>query len=767
MEERDYRNLQFEEVKELIARFSSFSLGRDNLMNLQPEHNRLMLQRRLDRLKEALALTVSYGPMPFSGIHDIKEEVDLAMKDGTLNAGELLRIADQAYGIEKIKDYFAGCQLPKENLEDLIAALYVCKETSREINRCIGGDGNVNDNASSHLAAIRRQLKNLQASISRKMGEFINKNSRYLQENITATRNDRTVVLVKNTYKNTVEGLQYGSSASGMAVYVEPAELVGMNNELQQTKSEETEEIKRILFALSQKVKQDGARLLANTETLGLLDCLFAMGQWAARNDGTVGEIAQSDLVIRKARHPLIDSARVVANSYTMIKPVRTILITGPNTGGKTVSLKIIGLFSLMLSCGMPLLCESASIPLFEEIYTDIGDSQSITDELSTFSGHIKNLAEICQQANGRSLVILDELGGATDPAEGQALASAVLEHLRSRGVYVVATTHFSKLKAYAREHEDIMISSMEFDREDIKPTYRYIENTIGQSYAIEIARRYGIGDDIIETARNFKSEQQTDSDRLLETLQGQIEEVRQQKERLDKKAERLKRENEQLKQDKQQLKIDQREIIDKAQKEAAEVVLQASERAEEIIDELKKQNSYSIKEVARLKHEMEELAPEMEEEVDGEITVGDYVRIGSSSQKGEVIEMDRKSAIVNCDGLKIQCKLSSLVRLARPAVKEKPKNASSSKVVKSSGFSIELNLLGYRVDEALEAMDKFLDNALVANVPFVRIVHGMGTGALRTAIWNRLRTYKFVKKFEHAGQGEGSTGVTVVTFRE
>ncbi|MBQ6654161.1 MAG: endonuclease MutS2 [Erysipelotrichaceae bacterium] len=767
MEERDYRNLQFEEVKELIAGFSSFSLGRENLMNLEPEHNRLLLQRRLDRLKEALAMTVSYGPMPFSGIHDIKDEVDLAMKDGILNPGELLKIADQAYGIEKIRDYFAGCQTEKTNLEDLISALAECRQTSQEINRCVGSDGNVNDNASSRLASIRRKLKSMQSSIAGKIADFIKKNGKYLQENITATRNDRTVVLVKNTYKNTVEGLQYGTSASGMAVYVEPAELVVMNNQIQQTRSEETEEIKRILFSLSQKVKADGARLLANTETLGLLDCLFAMGQWAARNDGTVGEISPSDLLIRKARHPLIDSARVVANSYSMIKPVRTILITGPNTGGKTVSLKIIGLFSLMLASGMPLLCESAEIPLFDDIYTDIGDSQSITDELSTFSGHIRNLAEICRQATGRSLVVLDELGGATDPMEGQALASAVLEHLRLKGAYVVATTHYSKLKAYAREHEDIMISSMEFDRQDIKPTYRYIENTIGQSYAIEIARRYGVSDDILEKAQQFKKEQQTDSDRLLENLQGQIEEVRQQKERLDRKAERLKRESEQIKQDRQQLKTDQREILDKAQKEAAEVVAQASERAEEIIDELKKQNSYSIKDVARLKHEMEELAPEMEEEIDGEITIGDYVRIGSSSQKGEVIEMDRKSAIVNCDGLKIQCKLASLVKLARPAEKEAPKKASSSKVVKSSGFSIELNLLGYRVDEALEAMDKFLDNALVANVPFVRIVHGMGTGALRSAIWNRLKTYRFVKKFEHAGQGEGSTGVTVVTFRE
>ncbi|MBR5049254.1 MAG: endonuclease MutS2 [Erysipelotrichaceae bacterium] len=767
MEERDYRNLQFEEVKELISKFSSFSLGCANILNLQPVHNRLELQRRLDRMKEALALTVSYGPMPFSGIHDITEEVELAIKDGTLNAGELLKIADQAYGIEKIRDYFDSCEGEKKSLEDLISALNICRDTSREINRCISSDGSVNDNASSRLANLRRQLKKLQGDISRKMADFISHNGRYLQENITAMRNDRTVVLVKNTYKNTVEGLQYGTSASGMAVYVEPSALVGLNNELQQTKSEEQEEIKRILFSLSQLVKKDGQKLLANTETLGILDCLFAMGQWAARYDGTVGEIADSDLRIMKARHPLIDSAKVVANSYTMIKPVRTILITGPNTGGKTVSLKIIGLFSLMLSCGMPLLCQEASIPLFDEIYSDIGDSQSISDDLSTFSGHIQKLAEICRNATGRSLVILDELGSATDPIEGQALASAVLEFLRSRGVYVVATTHFSKLKAYARQHDDIMIASMEFDQQDLKPTYRYLENTIGQSYAIEIARRYGIDDQIIDKAHQFKSEQQSDSDRLLENLQQQIEEVRQQKERLDRKAERLKKENEQIREDRRQLKLDQREIIEKANQQAAEVVAEASERAEEIIEELKKQNNYSIKDVARLKHEISELSPQIEEEIDGEIKIGDYVRIGSSSQKGEVIEMDRKSAIINCDGLKIQSKLNNLVRLARPREPEKPRNAASSKVVKSSSFAIELNLLGYRVDEALETMDKFLDNALVANVPFVRIVHGMGTGALRTAIWNRLRTLKYVKKFEHGGQGDGGSGVTIVTFRE
>lgn len=762
---KDYQNLQFEEVKKLISSFSSFSLGVSHIMAAEPIHNRLQLQRQLDRIREALNLVVSYGQMPFSGIHDISEEVNLALKDGTLNGSDLLRIADQAYGIEKIKEYYKNAEGEYPEIGDLVAALNSCTQTSREINRCIGNDGNVNDNASSHLAAIRRQIKSLQASIAKKMAEFINRNSKYLQDNIQASRNDRSVVLVKNSFKNTVEGLQYGSSSTGLAVYVEPSSLVPLNNELQDLKSDEKEEIIRILFQLSQLVKKDGLSLLANTDTLGILDSLFAQAQWAKNNDGTVGQISEKDFIIKQGRHPLIDSSKVVANSYSMIDPVSIILITGPNTGGKTVSMKLIGLSALMFLSGMPILCQEAQIPLFDQIFCDIGDSQSISDDLSTFSGHIERLAEITRDATRKSLVILDELGSATDPAEGQAIASAVLEYLRQNEVYVVATTHFSKLKAYAKQYDDIMISSMEFDHRQLKPTYRYIENSIGQSNAIEIAKRYGIAEEIIDNAYEFKRQQQTDSDILLENLQQQIEEVRQQKEDLDKQYQKLRDKQFQYREDKRKLKEQQRTIIEEANEKAAQIVQQASDEAEEVIEELKKQKNYNINEVAKLKHQIQNIVPEAEEEIDGEISIGDYVRIGSTTQKGEIIEMDRKNAIVNCDGLKIKSKLANLVRIARP--KEEVRREVSSRVVKSSNFSIELNLIGYRVEEALEALDKYLDQAVLANVPFVRIVHGMGTGALRTAIWNKLKTYRYVKKYEFAPNAEGSSGVTIVTFKE
>ncbi len=763
----EYSGLQFDEVKQAIEKYCCFSGGQAIIAQAQPFENKIELQRELDRLKEALSMTVSYGPMPFSGIHDVSNEVELALKDGLLQPHELVRIAEQAYGIDTIKKYVASCQVAdKEKINDLVSALTSYNQTSKEILRCIGYDGQINDNASSALSAIRRNIKSLQATITRKVNEFVARNANYLQDNIIATRNERSVVLVKNTYKNTVEGLQYGSSATGGAVYVEPSSLVPLNNQLQDAYSKEKVEIHRILVRLTGLVKQDGIGILANIQTLAVLDAIFAKAVWAKNNDGIVGKISEGDFHIKQGRHPLIDPGKVVANDYNMVDPVRIILITGPNTGGKTVSLKIIGLFSLMHLSGFPVLASEAQIPFFDHVYYDIGDSQSIDDDLSTFSGHISHIAYICKHCTKKSLVILDELGSATDPNEGQAIASAVLEYLRGQDCYVAATTHFSKLKSYAKQYDDIMISSVEFDQQNLKPTYRYLENTIGQSNAIDIAKRYGLDESIIENALAFKRQQQSESDILLERLQAELEAARQQKQQ----AEALQLEAAQMKQQieaqQEKLNEDKEKILADAKSKAAQIVYDAQDEAEIIIDDLKKMKNYNIAEVAKLKKQLDEVVDIEEDEViDDTISVGDYVRINTTSQKGQVIEMDRKSATVNCGGLKIKSKLENLVKINPP--KETKTTSVRSSVTKKSNFSIELNLIGCRVDEALDKLDKYLDDALVARVPYVRIIHGMGTGALRSAIWQQLKRYKFVSKYELGSASEGSSGATIVYFKE
>ena len=767
--DENYQGLQFDEIKQRISQYCSFSLGKEKLLASKPSFNRLVVQLVNNRLKQAINMAVSYGPMPFGGIYDITSEVLLAQKNAVLNPNELLKVASQAYGIKQIYDYTSACKCEKEEIGNLVNSLVSFEKTSSAIYKCINNSGELYDNASSTLASIRKKIRTLQSSIASKYNQFIQKNSSILQDSIIANRNGRNVVLVKNVYKNSVEGLQYGNSHSNNATYVEPSQFVGINNELQQAYVNEENEIKRILFSLSQLVKQDSAGYLANVETLALLDSIFACGLYAKANDATVGQLSEKDFILKKARHPLIDSSKVVSNDYSIKDPIKMVLITGANTGGKTVSLKIFALFSLMFLSGLPLLCDEAYIPLFDGIYYDIGDGQSIDDDLSTFSSHIRNISNIISKASSKSLVIFDELGSSTDPNDGQALAASVLDYCRKKGIYVVATTHFAKLKAYGKQYDDIMVASVEFDNDNLKPTYRYIENSIGNSNALEIARRYGLNQQIIEQAYSFKQANSTKEDLLMEKLQQQLNDIvlkqdtiaqlqlqlTAQKELLDKKIAEIEKSKEQ--------------ILEQAKEQSQQIVLNAYSQSEQLIDKLKQMENYNINDVAKIKHQINQLVDDnmLDDQIDydnEEITVDDYVRVKTTNQIGQVISIDKKNATIICQGVKMKVALASLVKTNKP--KEKKTVSTRSRVARKS-FSIECNLIGLRVDEALEKLDKYLDDALLANVPFVRIIHGVGTGALRNAVWDKLKRCRFVKSYQHGTAQEGSTGATIVYFKE
>ena len=762
----NYEGLQFTEVKKIICKYCSFSLGEKLIEDQQPSFSKLEVQRNNERIKEALALTVSYGQMPFGGIYDISEQINYALKDGTLTAGDLLKVSSQCYAVGQIKKYIEDAKGEYPSIKDLTDSLTAYPATAQRIDACISHSGEIYDKASNELYNIRRKIKTLEKTIAAKMGEYVQKNANYLQDTIIATRNDRSVVLVKNTFKNTVSGLQYGSSASGGATYVEPSEMIPLNNDLQNAIASEQEEIRRILFNLSQMVKNDGYGYLANVETLGILDALFAKAMFGKMYDGIAGDISETDLILEKARHPLIDRSKVVANSYHIIDPIKTILITGANTGGKTVSLKVIALSSLMFLCGIPVLADKAEIPVFDHIFYDIGDNQSIDDDLSTFSAHIKNISFICRKATKKSLVIIDELGSATDPNEGQAIASAVLDHLRKKEVYVVATTHFSKLKAYGKQHNDILISAVEFDQENLQPTYRYLENSVGQSNAIEIARRYGISKEIIDSAYRFKKAQQTDSDALLETLQTELETVRQNKEKVEAEKAEVENIKQQLLQQQEKLKEDREVILAKAKDDAAVIIEDARSESEKLINDLKQIKNYDINKVAQIKKKLDNLDDYQEDEDidDTDFKIGDYVRITLTNQKGTITDLRKKEAVIDCNGVTVRSSIGSIVKTTKPVEK---KVESRAKVTRTSSFSIELNLIGMRVLDAMEVLDKYLDDAVVNRAPYVRIVHGMGTGALRKAVWDKLAKCKYVAKYEFASSGEGSTGATIVTFKE
>jgi len=760
----EFDGLQFLDIKKQVSQYCSFSLGSQMVIESEPSFNKMAVCLNNERLHEALAMVISYGPMPFSGVYDCDSAIDLASKNGTLNPEELFKIASLQIGIDGCRKYVASCNVPKERIIDLIESFNDTTHSSNEIFRCISSSYQVYDNASAKLASLRKELKTQSNLIATKMANYIQKNSQYLQEGIIAERNGRSVVLVKNMYKNTVEGLQYGASGSKAAVYVEPKEMVELNNRLTEIIYEEENEVLRILYSLSQLVKNDAPSYHANLYTLGLLDCLFAKAAWTKAKNGVAGEISDNyDLVLEKARHPLIDPKKVVANSYHLINPIKTILITGPNTGGKTVSLKIIGLFTIMFLAGFGLPCEKAEVPIYDHVFYDIGDSQSIQEDLSTFSGHITSLSKIIKSASNRSLVILDELGSGTDPLEGEALASAIIDYFRKKEIYCVASTHYSKLKSYANNYDEVMVSSVEFDQINLKPTFKYIENKIGQSNGISIASRCGIKDEIIQQAKVFKENNQSQIDAGLEKLAEQFEMVIQQEKQLEQMHLELIEKQDAFEIEKNNFEKNKQRIYDEAIQQANEIIYIAKDKSEEIIEELKTLKNYQIDTVASLNHKLDELIVEDEQEkIEENFNVGDYVLISLTNQRGDIVELNKNNATILCDGCKVKSSIANLAHVNRTKIK----NRTVSRVFKAEEYRSEINLIGLRVDEALQKLAPFINTAIMSKAPYVRIIHGVGTGALRKAIWEYLKKYSAIEKVEYADLSNGGAGASIVLFK-
>lgn len=769
MKKEQIEALELPMIFEQVARQCAFSLGRAAILNLVPSFDELYVKHELRRTKEALNMVIRYGDMPFGAIHDISDSVTIAKKDMTLSAMELRRIADGIRAIAAIVKYMKGSEIETPELDELVGAFADAGKLAIEIESCISLNDEVLDGASSELRSIRRSIQTLQAQISSQVQKFISANGSKLTDTITAVRNERICVLVKISEKNSVSGFIHGESASGQTAYVEPECLLQLNNRLQSLHSREQDEIMRILFGLSQLVKEYSDALLANLDTCVVLDALFAKAKWGKLVQGCVGDITSNKdrLYLKAARHPLIDPKQVVANTYEIGASHRTLLITGSNTGGKTVTLKTIGLFAAMTMCGLPLPAEEAEIPLYDDIYVDIGDDQSIVESLSTFSSHLSKLAMICQHATGKSLVLLDELGSGTDPKEGESLAIAILDELRERGCTLIATTHFSQVKTYGAKCDDVLLSCVEFDVEAMRPTYRYIAGLSGQSNAFEIARRFQLKESIIERARAYKEANRSDQEGLMEKLEEALLQAEHDKDQLA----RLKAEAEQLQQElnreRNKLQKERVQILEKAEQQAEELIESTQAEGDEIISKLKAMTA-DVKphELTAVKTKLNALSKESEPDaspIEESFAVGDYVQLLKHGYFGEIIALQKEKATVLSNGLKMQVKLSELTHANRP--KTKKIKASYSKAIQQS-FPLELNLLGMYVDEALPVVDKYLDNAILAKVSVVRIIHGNGTGALRKGVHQFLKHHARVESFRMGGEGEGGLGATVVTLK-
>ncbi|MCI5723376.1 MAG: endonuclease MutS2 [Erysipelotrichaceae bacterium] len=765
------KSLELDVILEQVKKYCSFSLGNEMIESLMPNFDPLIIRREHAYMKEAIAMCIHEDRLPMLNIKDLRTVLENAKKGRTLSASELVDEMFFIQGVRGIQIYFESMkELPHDNLADIYQTLVVHDKIAKEIGNCLNQYGEVMDKASSELRSIRSSISHTDSEIMSAANRFVSTHTDSVVDSIITNRNGRVVILVKASDKNMYGGLLHGDSASGQASYIEPNVLVNLNNRKMELLEKEKEEIHRILTQLSQLVAGVADEEIYNVETCGILDAIFAKAQWGKVHEGVAAELTEDkNIEIDKAKHPLIDPKKVVSNNYHLQDPRRILLITGPNTGGKTVSMKVIGLFVLMTYVGIPVTAEYARIPYFDNVFVDIGDDQSVVESLSSFSAHIKKQAEIVNQATENSLVLMDEIGSGTDPKEGESLAISILNYLRELHTMCVVTTHYGRLKAYGKRHDDILVASVQFDQEKLMPTYRFIEGLSGQSNAFDIARRYGLPNHIIKYASFLKEQAKTQEDELIARLEVQLNETTLKNDALNQRLKEVEQLEKSLIKQRNDLLKEKDMLQQKAQQEANLYIEKAQQEADEILANMRQQQA-KYHEVLNMRSKLTQLQsqPEtsQEEIVDVEYHVGDAVELRSSNQVCEIVKIGRKEITISLNGRLIHVKKNQI----RPSSHVIPKvKANTSVNIRSSNiFSSmpsECNLIGMHVDEGITKMIEYIDQAKVHGLKTFRIIHGDGTGKLRKAVHEKLRNDKSVKEFRLGMPQEGGTGATVVTL--
>nr|WP_040950418.1 endonuclease MutS2 [Gorillibacterium massiliense] len=781
--------LEFHKVRDTLAGLAATSLGKSRAEVLQPSGKLEEVKHRLQATDEAFAADRLKGGAPFGGIRDIRASLKRSRIGGMLNPAELLDIANTMLGARRLSRFLENVHenRPIPLLMRLAEQISEDRQLEDRIRDCIDEGAFVADKASPELSRLRQELRNGEGRVREKLEQMVRSSSiqKMLQDNLITIRGDRYVIPVKQEYRSHFGGIVHDQSASGATLYIEPESVVQMNNRLRELRLSEEREIERILMILTSLVADFADPLETTLEALGELDFIFAKASLAREMKATLPMMNDRGfLKIRKGRHPLIAKDRVVPLDVELGNKFSTIIITGPNTGGKTVSLKTVGLLSLMAMAGLFVPGEDGSqLCVFDAIYADIGDEQSIEQSLSTFSSHMTNIVTILREMTPKSLVLLDEVGAGTDPAEGSALAISILEHIHRMGCRMVATTHYSELKAYAYERAGVINASMEFDINTLSPTYRLLVGVPGRSNAFAIAERLGLSGRIIEHARGQVGE----DDQRVESMIASLEENR-----LTAEAERLSAEKEhrevdllkrQMEEERRRFEEERGRLLAKAERDAEEAVKKARREADEIIADLRKlamEERSSIKEhqLIDMKRRLDEAVPELAPKKPAGIgstpkkarplQTGDEVKVISFGQKGQIVDISPEEATVQLGILKMKVALSDLELLkSAPQKQQSVQQATTGlKRTRDEGARLELDLRGKNIEESIIDVDRFLDESFLASFPQVYLIHGKGTGALRAGIQDYLRRHKHVKSFRIGAYNEGGTGVTVVELK-
>lgn len=785
MNERSLRILEFYKIKEKIKKYARTNAGKAMVEALEPYDNVYEINNKLEETNEALEILITKGNPPLEGLFDIHEGLERAKKGGTLTPEQLLRVGSMLRVSRTMKEFFKREEAEKSypRLEDLAYILVPIKPLEDEIERAIVSEEEISDKASQTLYNIRRSLKEKNSSVREKINSIVRSNSKYLQDDLYTMRGDRYVIPVKSEYKSQVPGLVHDQSSTGATFFIEPMSLVNLNNEIRELVLKEKAEIERILTELSLKVQDHGEQCLNNLKILVELDFIFAKGRYASSLNA-IKPIVREDGVfnILSGRHPLIDRDKVVPADIYLGEEFETLMITGPNTGGKTVTIKTVGLLHIMGLSGLLIPArDNSSIAFFKEIFADIGDEQSIEQSLSTFSSHMTNIVNIMRHVDDKSLALFDELGAGTDPAEGAALAVSILETLRKRGAKLIATTHYSELKAYALKTERVENASVEFDIETLSPTYRLLIGVPGKSNAFEISKRLGLVEGVIKRAKEYMSEENLQFENLIRELQEKSIIAKQEA----REAKKLKDEAEELKkkfEDKlERLEKTREKVYMDARREAKDIVSNAKDEADDILKAMRELEKLGIATGGRqrLEEERKKLKANLEAQEKGihnmkenqgevitKVTLGMEAFLPSLNQQVIIISMpdNRGEVQVEAGIMKINVKLKDL-RKTKVTKSEKVRKKREVKLNLSSVES-RVDLRGLDAEEACYKADKYLDDAYLANLGEVTIVHGKGTGVLRKAINDMLKRHAHVKSYRLGAYGEGGDGVTMVELK-
>ncbi len=787
MDEIVNQKLEFDKIRELLMEKAYSRDAKEAIRELMPSDSREEVEALLQETSEAEHVIMTCTTFPITAFDTVSEELSRLRANASLSCAELLRVNNIHKAAKRAKQVLTREDDAVVRLREIAEGLYYDNDLIKTIDNAIISDEEISDTASTELRDIRRKIKNANASIRDRLNQILHskEKSQYLQDPIITQREGRFVVPVRQEYRSQIPGLIHGQSSSGATLFIEPMNVVEANNELRLLEEEERREIVRILKDISLMASESVKELQADIGILTRLDVIFAKASLAISMKAFRPVISEGRRIrILKGRHPLIDRDKVIPVTVEVDETINTLIITGPNTGGKTVTLKLIGLFALMCQAGMFIpAMEGSELPIFSGVYADIGDEQSIEQSLSTFSSHMKNIIFILRKADRDSLVLIDELGAGTDPEEGTALALAILNELTERGAHIFATTHYGEIKAYAMKNERFQNASMEFDPESLKPTFRLVMGIAGASNAFLISKRLGLKDYIIDSARNFMSEERVRYDEL-------VLEAEKSRKAADRKMTMLSTREEELRETEKRV----RKMEEEAQKKREDYLLKAREDALKIIKDAKDETERILKEARRTRRESESDATRTTEKVRGDlkektdilerqigasrneerrnkridpssIYVGQEVHVISLNVDGTVqSKPDQKGNVMIQAGIMtIEINVSDLEEKKAAARKYE---RTSSVSLNRKMTSLSVNITGRTVGEGIMEVDKYLDDAFLSGLKEVTIIHGKGTGALRKGIQEYLKKNKHVKSFRNGNFGEGSEGVTVVTLK-